>query len=142
MITLAEQLNQSGIIIHTNKGTSMLPLLRENRDLMVIRKKDTADLRKYDAVLYLRDNGEYALHRILKVNSGSYWVIGDNCINGEEVHDDQVLGVLEEIVRDGKTIKVTDKGYRIFVRIWWLVYPIRILLKNIRLTLCRWHRGQ
>ena len=131
MITLEEQLDRSGVIIHTNKGTSMLPLLRENRDLMVIRKKGTADLHKYDAVLYLRDNGEYVLHRIIKVNSDSYRVIGDNCINGEDVHDDQVLGVLEEIVRNGKTIKVTDKGYQVFVRVWWLIYPIRVLLKTI-----------
>lgn len=139
MITLAEQLDRSGIIIHTNKGTSMLPLLRENRDLMVIRKKDTAYLRKYDAVLYLRDNGEYVLHRVLKVNTDSYWVIGDNCINGEEIHDNQILGVLEEIVRGGKTIKVTDKSYRIFVRVWWIIYPIRVLFKKIKMNLYRCH---
>ena len=139
MITLAEQLDRSGIIIHTNKGISMLPLLRENRDLMVIRKKETADLHKYDVILYLRDNGEYVLHRILKVNTGSYWVIGDNCINGEEVHGNQVLGVLEEIIRDGKIIRVTDKGYRIFVRVWWIFYPIRVLLKKIKMNLYRCH---
>ena len=135
MITLAQQLDRCGIIVHTNKGTSMLPLLRENRDLMVVRKKGAAKPQKYDAVLYLRDSGEYVLHRILKVYSDSCYIIGDNCIHGEEVTDDHVLGVLEEIVRDGKTIRVTDIGYRIFVRVWWAIYPIRVLLKLLRMKL-------
>ena len=113
----------------------MLPLLRENRDLMVIRKKGAAKLNKYDAVLFLRDNGEYVLHRIIKVNSGSYRVIGDNCISGEDVRGDQIIGVLEEIVRDGKTIRVTDICYRIFVRVWWSIYPVRVLIKTVMMHL-------
>jgi hypothetical protein len=125
MMTLAEQLDRSGVVIHTNKGTSMMPLLRENRDLMVIRKKEAGRFCKYDAVLFLRPDGEYVLHRILKVNSDSYWIVGDNCISGETVRDDQILGILTEIIRDGKTIRTTDRGYQIFVRAWCAVFPLR-----------------
>ena len=127
MITLAEQLSKSGVIIHTNKGTSMMPLLRENRDLMVIRKKGAGRFYKYDAVLFQRPNGEYVLHRILKVNSDSYWIVGDNCISGETVKDEQILGILTDIVRDGKTIKTTDRGYLLFVRVWCALFPVRSL---------------
>lgn len=132
MTTLAEELNRSGVVIHTNKGTSMIPLLRENRDLMVIRKRGAGCFHKYDAVLFLRDNEEYVLHRIIKLNPDSYWIVGDNCISGEEVREEQILGVLDEIVRDGKTIKVTDKGYVLFVRFWWAIYPIRSAYKIAR----------
>ena len=127
MITLAEQLSKSGVIIHTNKGTSMMPLLRENRDLMVIRKKGVERFCKYDAVLFQRPNGEYVLHRILKVNPDSYWIVGDNCISGETVKDEQILGILTDIVRDGKTIKTSDSGYLLFVRVWCALFPVRSL---------------
>lgn len=127
MTTLAQQLDTAGVIVHINKGTSMMPLLRENRDLMVIRKRGAGRFHKYDAVLFLRDNGEYVLHRILRVNPDSYWIVGDNCASGETVREEQVLGILTEILRDGRTIRVTDKGYRIFVRIWCALFPLRSL---------------
>lgn len=127
MTTLAQQLDTAGVIVHTNKGTSMMPLLRENRDLMVIRKRGAGRFHKYDAVLFLRDDGEYVLHRILRVNPDSYWIVGDNCASGETVREEQVLGILTEILRDGRTIRVTDKGYRIFVRIWCALFPLRSL---------------
>lgn len=127
MITLLEQLNQAGVVIHTNKGTSMMPLLRENRDLMVIGQKGAGVLRKYDAVLFIRPNGEYVMHRILRIDSDGYWIVGDNCISGEKVKEEQIVGVLTEIVRDGKTIKVTDRGYQIFVRVWVALFPLRSL---------------
>lgn len=132
MTTLAEELNRSGVVVHTNKGTSMMPLLRENRDLMVIRKRGAGCFHKYDAVLFQRDNGEYVLHRIIRVDPDSYWIVGDNCISGEEVREEQILGVLDEIVRDGKTIKVANKGYVLFVRFWWAIYPIRVTCKIVR----------
>lgn len=127
MMTLAEQLETAGVVVHTNKGTSMMPLLRENRDLMVIRKRGAGRFHKYDAVLFRRDNGDYVLHRILRVDPDSYWIVGDNCAAGETVREEQVLGILTEIVRDGKTIRVTDKGYRAFVFVWCILFPVRSL---------------
>lgn len=127
MITLLEQLNQAGVVIHTNKGTSMMPLLRENRDLMVIGQKRAGVLHKYDAVLFIRPNGEYVMHRILRIDPDGYWIVEDNCISGEKVKEEQIVGVLTEIVRDGKTIKVTDRGYQIFVRVWVALFPLRSL---------------
>jgi hypothetical protein len=125
MMTLAEQLDTHGVIMWPNKGVSMMPLLRENRDLMVIQKRGEERLRKYDAVLFVRTNGEYVLHRILKVHPDSYWIVGDNCISGEIVQEEQVIGILTEIVRDGKTIRVTDRGYLVFVHIWCALFPLR-----------------
>lgn len=125
MTTLKQQLDASGVLVHTNKGTSMMPLLRENRDLMVIRKRGAGRFHKYDAVLFVRDNGDYVLHRILRVNPDSYWIAGDNCVSGETVREEQVIGILTEIVRDGRTINVTDKGYRLFVRVWCALFPLR-----------------
>ena len=139
MTTLAQRLEQDGVVVHTNKGTSMMPLLRENRDLMVIRKRGAGRFQKYDAVLFRRHNGDYVLHRILRVNPDSYWIVGDNCISGETVAEEQIMGILTEIVRDGRTIHVTDKGYRIFVRVWCALFPLRSFrLRCIRLLRAAW----
>ena len=36
--TFEEELERNGILIYTNRGDSMMPLLRENRDLIHIRR--------------------------------------------------------------------------------------------------------
>ena len=62
-----EEILESGQpLVYTNVGDSMEPLIRQGRDLLVIRKNDR-EWRKYDIPLYRRDNGQYVLHRILKV---------------------------------------------------------------------------
>ena len=57
-----EVLLDKGVIIYTNKGYSMLPLLRQKKDLIEIRKKEPGRCKKYDVVLYKRDK-KYILHR-------------------------------------------------------------------------------
>ena len=117
MTSFERELETHGSIIFTNRGVSMLPLLRQDRDVMVIDKRGEGRCRKYDAVLFKRDNGQYILHRILRLKEGGYYIVGDNCTDGEFVREEQVLGVLRQVRRDGKTIQVTDPGYRFYVRV-------------------------
>lgn len=130
--TFEEQLEQTGHLVFTNKGTSMLPLLRQDRDLMVLEKKGAERCRKFDAVLFKRDNGQYVLHRILKVRPADYWIVGDNCFTGENIREDQILGVLTAVVRDGTNIPVTDRRYRAYVHLWCDCYPVRFFLLRCR----------
>lgn len=135
-----EILNEQGVLCWRNTGVSMLPLLREGRDLMVIEKRGGGALKKYDAVLYTRSNpagkNDYVLHRILKCNpDGSFWIVGDNCVSGENVTEESILGVLTSIIRDGKTIKTTNVLYQLYVHIWCDIYPLRfIILRFLRLV--------
>ncbi len=131
MSSFEEELEQNGTLVFPNRGTSMMPLLRENRDLMVIEKRGPDRLNKYDAVLYKR--GEcYVMHRILKVREEDYWIVGDHCRVGESVKDEQILGVLKQVVRDGKVIRTTDPGYRIYVHLWCDLFPLRSALLYLR----------
>ena len=61
-----EILARDGRLFYTNVGDSMMPLIKQGRDLLVI-EKTAGKLKKYDIPLYKRDNGQYVLHRILKV---------------------------------------------------------------------------
>jgi len=129
-VSFEELLERDGRLVYTNKGVSMMPLLRQDRDLMVIKKKGPERCRKLDVVLFrrpgVRGRGAYVLHRILRVNKdGTYWIVGDNCASGETVAEQQILGVLTAVVRDGKTISVTDLGFRIYSHLWCDCYPLR-----------------
>lgn len=124
MSSFEEELEQNGTLVFPNKGTSMMPLLRQDRDLMVIEKKGPERCKKYDAVLFKRKD-QYILHRILKVRDRDYWIVGDHCRAGESVKDEQILGVLKQVVRDGRVIRTTDLDYRIYVHLWCDFFPLR-----------------
>lgn len=124
MNSFEQELESHGTLVFTNKGKSMMPLLRQDRDMMVITRKGPERCKKYDAVLFRRGE-RYVLHRILKVREEDYYVVGDNCWQGESVRDEQILGVLTQVVRDGKTVKPTDPLYRAYVHLWCDLYPLR-----------------
>lgn len=127
--SIREELRRTGRVVYKNRGRSMLPLLRQNRDLMIIEtpKKPPERL---DAVLYERPDGRLILHRILKSREDEYWIIGDNCVSGEAVPKEAVLGVLTGVKRGKRVIRTTDPGYRLYVRLWCAPYPLRILLQS------------
>ncbi len=136
MSSIEEELEQHGTLVLPNKGTSMMPLLRENRDLMVIEKKGPERCRKYDAVLFKR-SGQYVLHRILEVRDQDYYIVGDNCRKGDYVRDEQILGVLTQVVRDGKTINRDDPAYQLYVHLWCDAFPLRVGILSLRRGIMR-----
>lgn len=123
-----EELQRYGRLIYPNVGVSMMPLLRQHRDLMII-EPTKGRCKKYDAVLYRRSNGQYVLHRILKVREKDYVICGDNCYTCEYgITDAHILGVLTGFVRDGKTYHVDNRAYQCYVHIWCDFFPIRAFL--------------
>ena len=77
--TYEEQIEQHGSLIYTNVGDSMLPLMREHRDLLIIEKRPEGRCKKFDIVLYRRPSGKHILHRIIKVRKDDYiGFVGDD----------------------------------------------------------------
>ena len=132
-VTFEDVLEKDGVLVYTNKGYSMMPLLRQRRDIIEIRKKEPGRCKKYDVVLYKRGD-KYILHRILKVLPEGYIIAGDhNTFLEKDITDDMILGVMTRVVRDGKTISVDDFWYKAYVHLWCDVYPVRMgLLKAKR----------
>ena len=133
MITIAEELARTGRLTYTNKGVSMMPLVRPGRDVWIIEKRNPEDVRKYDVVLFRRppENGRgvYVLHRVLKrYPDGQFWIVGDNCVYGEDVRPEDVLGVMTKLNRGGKIVQPTDFGYRMYVALWCAPWPLRFAL--------------
>ena len=107
-----------------SRSPHALRKIHSGEDLLVI-EKPAGRLQKYDVPLYRRDTGKYVLHRILKVRERDYYVVGDNHRRGESVKDSQILGVMTQVVRDGRTITAEDPAYRRYVRLWCDFFPIR-----------------
>lgn len=114
---MAETLSKGGSVRFSPKGTSMLPMLRQGRDSVVLSPAPNK-LRKYDIPLYRRDNGQYVLHRIIAVGD-AYTCMGDNQFRPEPgIRHDQIIGVVTAFYREDRRIMVTNPGYRIYCRVW------------------------
>lgn len=126
-----DELKKSGVIIHTNKGRSMLPLLREGRDVMIIKRPE-GRLKRYDVALY-KQSGKYILHRVLKATEDGYVTCGDHCTEREYgITDSDVIGVLVGVIRDGKHISTEDFGYRFYSHLWCDLFYIRVFILKIK----------
>ena len=138
MNSIAEELEKTGRVAYTNQGVSMRPLIRAGRDVWVIEKRSPEDIQKYDVVLFRRppENGRgvYVLHRVLKrFPDGRFWIVGDNCVSGEIVRPQDVLGVMTALNRGGRMVKPTDFGYRAYVALWCAPWPLRFaVLRAVR----------
>ncbi len=136
-LTFEEALEKYGTLTRINKGVSMMPMLREGRDLFTVRKKTEERCRENDVVLYKRGDS-YVLHRIIEVLPDGYVILGDNCINKEYGYTDaDILGVLTEFQRDGKVIKVTDPSYQRYVKRIRATQDLRIFAKKMKSAIAR-----
>lgn len=128
LYTFEKLLEEQGYLVYTNVGMSMLPLIRQRKDIIEIRRKETRRCKKYDIILYKRGD-EFILHRILKVRPTDYVVAGDHCYTYEVgVTDEQILGVVSRIIRDGKPVYMDNLRYRLYVHLWSDFYPIRAVI--------------
>lgn len=111
------------------KGTSMLPLLRQGVDSVVLEKPKGA-LKRGDIAFYLRDGGGYVLHRVMQFENGKYTMCGDNQLRLEEgILDRHIIGVVTRFYRSDKCVKLNSLRYRIFVFLWRSFFLRRVYFK-------------
>ncbi len=99
MSTFEEVLDRDGRLVYRTKGRSMLPMLRQDKDLVIIEPHG-ARLKPMDVALY-KCGSRYVLHRVIRVGDGHYLIRGDNTFSLETVPDGAVLGVLTGFQRNG-----------------------------------------
>lgn len=127
MPLIRERLEAGQSVRFSPHGTSMLPMLRQGRD-RVILSPVSGPLKKYDIPFYRRDNGQYVLHRIVKTGD-HYTCIGDHQYETEpDIRQDQIIAVVTAFTRDDREIPVTDPGYRWYCRLWHWSRPVRRVL--------------
>ncbi len=129
-------LEKDGVIASVTCGASMRPLFKTHRD-MVVLKKASGVLKKYDVALY-KVNSRYILHRIIKVlpQKGYYIIRGDNTYRKEIVPIASVIAYLDSFNRNGKHHSTKDFSYRTYSVLWNAIYPIRFVI-HASLSVCR-----
>lgn len=108
----------------TVTGNSMYPLFRSNQDTVTLEAFE--QIRKYDVVLYKRPNGQYVLHRVLKVCGDCLTIAGDNEIKKEyPVQINDCIARMKSFESRGR-IYTTDAGwYKSYCRLWAFIFPLR-----------------
>ena len=132
--SIEEEIRTTGRLLYSNRGTSMLPLIREGRDMVVLVRPE-GRLKKYDVPLYKPTpfQGKYVLHRIVKVREKDYVIRGDNCYSNETgITDDDIVGVLSAVIRNGKELKISSFRYKLYSRTRVLLYPCRHFLVRVK----------
>ena len=130
MTTFEEILARDGTLVYKTRGRSMEPLLRQDRDLVVI-SAISSRLQKYDVALYKRGS-QIVLHRVIKVMPDHYLIRGDNTYTLEKVPDSAVLGVMTAFKRNGREYQAADKACKRYARFWNAVYPLRYTLFRLK----------
>ncbi len=141
---IQKELREGRPVITFTVGTSMQPLLYDKgrkHATHVLIEPLKRELVKGDMPIVELPDGRYMIHRVVDVinKDGAiyYRTRGDNCITEEINKKEAAFGVVTEIYRKGKTIKVTDRAYRFYVKGWLLTYPIRRQMRRLRIVLSK-----
>ena len=118
------QLKNGGRARLTVTGSSMAPMLQHRRDTVELIPV-AGPQKKGELILYRRDNGQYVLHRIVKVVKDGYICCGDNQAMREPVRHDQLIAVVDGFIRKGKKYTRKDFDYLLYKAVWVGLFPIR-----------------
>lgn len=127
-IRIWDYVNSGNTLLKTVVGISMEPLLHARTSIVKI-EKPKSDLNVNDVVLFMRPNGDYVLHRIVKVRESDYLICGDNQIWYEIVPKDMIVGIMIEYSPDGAEFySIESPEYLSYVKkhcnFYWLKYYV------------------
>lgn len=101
------------------KGDSMFPLLRSEKDEVVLYPCEDTELRPMDVVLF-RYRGKHVLHRILRKDGEHLLIQGDGSyVAKEHCTISDVVGKVHEVIRpSGKVWSVEGWQWKLASRLW------------------------
>ncbi len=111
---IREVVESGGEFVMKTHGTSMLPLLSDGNDSVVLINKSEPVIG--DVAFYKRANGQYVLHRIVGKRADGFVMRGDNqIINEYGIKNDNIIAIMWAFVKNGKRTDITDENYRKYV---------------------------
>ena len=101
------------------KGTSMLPLIKQGRDSVVLKRNFDDAARKHDIAFYRRENGQFVLHRVMEVDNGSYVMCGDNQTQLERgIKAEQIIGYVDRMYKGERELSFSSPGQKLYLLVW------------------------
>ena len=105
---VAEQLALGHAVRMRARGNSMLPFIRDGRDVLVLEKPGKDSFRRGRLVLARlllarSEEDRYVIHRVVKVQGDRLWLRGDGNLKVyERCSRAEVLAEVTEVVRSGR----------------------------------------
>ena len=113
---MEEQILAGKMVCFGPKGTSMMPLIRQNVDSIVLARAPEK-LKKYDLPLFRRDDGHFVLHRVVGQDKNGYVMCGDNQIIYEHgITPKHILAIAVGMYRGEEYVPFDKKDYIIYSR--------------------------
>ena len=130
MNNIERSIKELGYAVVPITGTSMLPLLKEGRDLVELESCSQERLKKGDVVLYKKNEGTLVLHRIIKTENGEFFtVLGDHQFNNDErVNNNQIIAVACGFFIKGRYVNEKTRWYRLYKKIWLCNLNVRRII--------------
>ena len=120
-------------------GSSMEPFLKDQRDYICFKAPDR-ELVAGDMVFYQRETGQYIMHRIHKVASEGYYMVGDHQVEIEGPLDRaQIFALVTKVKRNGRWISPDDLTWKFFACLWPKTIPVRSFMGRVQRKLRRMH---
>ncbi len=118
----------------TVTGMSMYPFLREDEDSVELSSTSVDTIKRGDIVLIQRVTGEYILHRVLRREKESFYIIGDaqQWVEGP-LMPEQLIAVVTAVKRNKLQFTCQNKFWGLLVATWINMIPLRhLFLKGFR----------
>ena len=126
---IKKAINENSTIRIYPRGKSMMPMIKEGVDSVVLSKDD--DLKKYDIVFFKSDDSFYSLHRITKITKDKIYVCGDNQSKKEKIDREQIIAKVESWYKGEEKISNDDKHYRKYIRKIMIIRPFRRVKRKV-----------
>lgn len=108
------------------RGVSMLPLIVQDRDSVVLLRDHQTPAKKHDIAFYRRKSGQFVLHRVMKIEKdGSYTMCGDNqTVLEKGIKKEQIIGYVSRLYKGEKERNMRSLGYRLYI-FFYCFMPLR-----------------
>jgi hypothetical protein len=119
-------------------GNSMLPFLLNRRSVVYLEKDSDYQPKRGDIVLFLRPDGAWILHRIVRLlPNGELLINGDAQAWTETIAPQQIMAGVVRICRRKRTFSTENAFYRLLSRMWM---PLRRFHPMGARVCYIWHR--
>lgn len=137
MEVISEKLSVGGDVLISASGDSMYPLFRHQKDQVRLSRVERT-LKKYDMILYRRDNGQYVLHRIVGVGEEGFILRGDaQTVNEYPIRENQIIAKVSGFARKGKEHTCDEMSYRFYVYLWTHTVLLRRIYRKGKCILAK-----
>lgn len=121
----------------TVTGSSMSPFLRDGVDHVELTPVDFETLRRGDIVLARRKDGEYVLHRVVRIRNNMFFLVGDAQVVQEgPLGKEQLLARVGKVHRGSLEINSSNPLWRALSCCWFYsLFARRVIIAMKRLIL-------